>query len=512
MAEKKGFDLAALLGDVSKMDTGAGGRKQLEYLELDRLDPDPRNFYALDGIEELAANIELLGLQQPLTVRVSETDPGRFVVVSGHRRREALLRLAKEDPEKWRLVPCLREEGGSPALQELRLIYANMDTRKMSSADISRQAERVEALLYELKEQGMDFPGRMRDHVAEACKVSRTKLARLKVIREKLIPELKKAWEKNEIAEAVAYALAQQTEEMQRDILAHWPKKLGYLREWDVRDMSKDLNTLNARKCKRGARKGFTCSNKDRMTEKIYAPGQLYAYHQCLHVKCCSECPELAKCKQACPMLADEVKREKERIRKEKAEEKEKKRTAELPVIQDINRYWARWGQAMDRAGLTDEQLMAQLDLGTSFAALYGWNVPQEMAEPLKTGACAATKKETPLPLDPFLNIADARRIVARADALGCSLDYLLCRTDVPEVNTGKEDEGLWFVMAPTQWQTGTPKQEGLYAGRFDCGEGTVLTRVGYYNAEAGIWLFRKGGAAIGVPCVGWVKLPDEEN
>lgn len=49
--------------------------------------------------------------------------------------------------------------------------------------------ERKHAILdkiNELKEEGVEFPGRMRDHVAEACKVSKSKIARLKVIREGL--------------------------------------------------------------------------------------------------------------------------------------------------------------------------------------------------------------------------------------------------------------------------------------------------------------------------------------
>lgn len=72
MAEKKkGFDLAAALGDVSKLDTGIEGREQIEYIEIDHIRPDERNFYELSGIEELSANIEFAGLQQPLRVRTS---------------------------------------------------------------------------------------------------------------------------------------------------------------------------------------------------------------------------------------------------------------------------------------------------------------------------------------------------------------------------------------------------------------------------------------------------------
>lgn len=193
-------------------------REQIEYLDIDLLDDDPRNFYELSGLDELAANIELLGLQQPLRVRPSE-DPGRYVIVSGHRRRAAVRQLVEGGHGNLRDIPCIVERGqASAALQELRLIYANSDIRKMTSADIGRQAERVEELLYQLKEEGYEFPGRMRDHVAEACKVSKSKLSRLKVIRENLEESWSVGYEKGKLAESAAYALAQMPQSRQRVI------------------------------------------------------------------------------------------------------------------------------------------------------------------------------------------------------------------------------------------------------------------------------------------------------
>lgn len=44
---------------VSNSDTG---REQIEYIDLGHIDPDPNNFYSLEGLEELAANIQLCGL------------------------------------------------------------------------------------------------------------------------------------------------------------------------------------------------------------------------------------------------------------------------------------------------------------------------------------------------------------------------------------------------------------------------------------------------------------------
>ena len=145
------FNLAEHIakGVVPELGT-AGGREQIEYLDIDLLDDDPRKFYELSGLDELAANIELLGLQQPLRVRPSQ-EPGRYVIVSGHRRRAAVRQLVEDGRGDLRDIPCIVERGqASAALQELRLIYANSDTRKMTSADIGRQAERVEELLYQL--------------------------------------------------------------------------------------------------------------------------------------------------------------------------------------------------------------------------------------------------------------------------------------------------------------------------------------------------------------------------
>lgn len=185
MARK--FDMsaafAAAVGDVSKSDTG---REEIEYLDLALLREDPGNFYSLDHIDELAANIQLCGLQQPIRVRAAED--GGYTIVSGHRRRAALSILAQEEPDRWNAVPCIVErDEASPELRELRLILANSSTRVLSPAEVAKQAQQVETLLYQLKEQGYTFPGRMRDQVAAACKVSAPKLARLKVIREKMV-------------------------------------------------------------------------------------------------------------------------------------------------------------------------------------------------------------------------------------------------------------------------------------------------------------------------------------
>lgn len=215
--------LIDLLKGVSNSDTSTPSdtREQIEYIDIERIERDPSNFYKLTGLDELAANIEVVGLQQPLRVRTSDDRPDRVVVVSGHRRMVALSRLIAEGRTDLRAVPCIRERSaGSAVLQELRLIYANRDTRVISSGELTRQAERVEMLLYQLKEEGFEFPGKMRDYVAQACKISAPKLARLKVIREKLIPEYMALFDKDKLPEQTAYALARLPEDFQRRMVS----------------------------------------------------------------------------------------------------------------------------------------------------------------------------------------------------------------------------------------------------------------------------------------------------
>ena len=208
------FDLAGVLAGAAGAD---GGREQITYLDPSLIVPDQNNFYSMEGIEELAGNIELIGLQQPLRVRRAPQGEV-YILVSGHRRREAILRILADRPDAFPDgIPCIIEQGeASEAMRELRLIYANAATRDMSAADLSRQAERVEELLYRLKEEGVEFPGRMRDHVAEACKVSKTKLARLHAIRSKLDPELLKFFDRGELNETAAYELSKRPVDVQK--------------------------------------------------------------------------------------------------------------------------------------------------------------------------------------------------------------------------------------------------------------------------------------------------------
>lgn len=201
--------------DVSKLDTEATA---ISFIPRDRLLLNEKNFYATSSIDELADSIALNGIIEPIIVRPVRDGSGDYRIISGHRRFLAICELAKAEPERWDRVPAIIREPASDVLEELLLIEANRATRVMSSADTMRQAERYRELLAELKSQGVEIPGRLRDAVAEAMQISTSRLARLDVIRKNLSPEWMEAFETGSLSESAAYELARLPQEQQAKV------------------------------------------------------------------------------------------------------------------------------------------------------------------------------------------------------------------------------------------------------------------------------------------------------
>lgn len=479
-----GFDLASVLKNVPDSGT-SDGRERIEYIGLDKLHDDPNNFYSLDGIEELAENIEFAGLQQPVRVRRDAEYSGEYIIVSGHRRTAAMRKIVEDGNKAFETVPCIVEaDGGSEALRELRLIYANSDTRRMSSADISKQAERVEALLYQLKEEGVEFPGRMRDHVAEACKVSKSKLSRLKVIRDKLAPDIYAGYyEKGKLPEDTAYELAKLPADTQRVIVDRATQKdrddIRCLYSSRVKDQGKDIARFSKMVCR--CEQGGTCVNVPNMVDKLYSNGWR-DYTHC-GSGCCYDCDELATCSKCCSRMA-EVKAQKKAEKKEaKAAEAAARAERDRSTVDALRLMWSRMGEACKRAGVDYNEVCDEADI---YAAL-----PPKDAAKLLNGDGKLTADTRP-PFGYVVGRDAIAHLVKLADLLGCSLDYLFGR-DVPESGTGP---------AEPKWQTGEPPEEGEYIIRFDGpGEyGTDLTRY-------------KNGRFIGYECytdIDWFPLPQD--
>lgn len=429
--------------NVSKSDTS---REAIEYIALDKLEADPGNFYSLTGLEDLAANIELCGLQQP--IRVRPTEDGRYVIVSGHRRWSALklLRSTEGSGNRWASIPCIVErDEASQELRELRLILANSSTRVLSPAEVSKQAQRVEMLLYQLKEQGYEFPGRMRDQVAAACKVSAPKLARLKVIREHLISAYLEQFDKNNLPEQTAYALARMDTELQERMVAMMPAMPTGSRAEELLELSKSGTDWRPTfSCPDGR----PCTRKDAFLRHDLDCG----YGElCKGETCCLRCPKAKTTWYACERMCSKAKA----ARKAQRDEEEAiaaKREAKIQAKtrKDVQLRAKRLAVAADAAGLDDKSPIYISDYVGSMTAgkLREW----------AAGQFAENDRLYPRTLSPQ-NFSDPARL---AEELGCSTDYLFGVTDqltpaaLPTA-AGLEADGPWH------WWPEQPQESGLY-------------------------------------------------
>lgn len=415
------FDLGDFVKTMAVPNSGTAGQERIEYLPLSELHEDERNFYTVDKVEELAANIQSCGLMDPLRVRKSEDG---YTIVSGHRRAAALRLLAAED-SKFEAVACIIETGDIPEqLQELRLIFANSATREMSSADKAKQAERVEVLLYELKEQGMEFPGRMRDHVAEACRISRSKLGRLQKIERDLAPCYKPLWDAGELPEETADALASMPEEVQERIKRVFPKKTptgGAVRNIAGKMASGRDYITTEFSCPDGA----ACTNQDKFFRHDLSCN---SWENCGGKECCVKCTRggahdpdggsyNAACTEMCPKAMAIYEKAKE---KSKAKAERKKADSHSKAVRQCMADAQRLVRAAEAADLRDSDTVpngynGSIKIGTLRNIMRG-EIPNGMSD---------------FQLSEFIPF-HTETLRKMAETLHCSADYLLGLVNEP--------------------------------------------------------------------------------
>lgn len=485
------FNLGDVLKNVSNPDTG---REQITYLPIDNLDSDAGNFYELTGIDALADNISVAGLQQPIRVRAGQ-EPGRYTIVSGHRRMAACRKLAEDNPEAWREVPCIIEtDSASPALQQLRLIYANKDTRQRTSHDISVEATQVEELLCKLQKEGFKFPGRMRDHVAEAVGASKTKLARLKVIRDKLIPEWAAFWTNNKLPESTAYVLAQADPEYQRQILDNEVRVYGGYDfpipglptvENRLKEMAKSDKLVSGLGCP--IRSKSKCLHR---APRLQRAAHCGTYDALFCTGCCRKCSSLAYCTFSCELAGDLKKELRSKITTENAAKKAAEKAAEKDRITAAKALLIKsYGRV--RSLREERNIPRTVFLKASTGCMFKRD--SERLEKLEQGKAMGNDR-----MPGGIWADEAQRLVATADLLGCSVDYLLGR-DVPEA-----------VASDGIWHAGEPQKTGDYIVIYDFDhDSKALADKMHWDKYDRLWTLCRASLPDGVTVHFWTEVPD---
>lgn len=487
------FDVSSIFAEelkkVSKSDTG----RTLREVDVDNLVGNEGNFYSVDetALEELKNSIALSGIMDPPTV--TEARDGKYRLISGHRRTAAVRALVAEGREDLRKVPVFVRSPRSAAMEELELIMANSTARRLSSAEISEAAQRVERLLYELKEQGVEFPGRMRDHVAEACNVSRTKLANLKTIELNCLSDFRKMWADGKIPDATALELARCDRAFQmrmRD--AFWQMKT-----FPTASAIADLRVLHE-----GGAMWFPCM---RCPDGAACPGSRgdaalrhdatlhYGAKPCKGERCCMDCEYGAKatgCYDVCEQMCSKAKQYRtDKNAEAKAAEAEAQETQQRWRRGKVQHDAQRIVRAADAARCPDS---AVLDFGNG-------SCPTKLAM-IRRYAEGNFGDERLWNSDRLIPRGD--KVPAICETLRCSADYLLGLTDeLTPQSESKSDTG-WA------WRTGTDYPTGWLA----CVWMQTLRAQTFKTmwAEAKRLHFKPGGAEISFPPPDlWCALPE---
>ncbi|WP_094607755.1 hypothetical protein SPSIL_008810 [Sporomusa silvacetica DSM 10669] len=194
MAKGK-FSLTDLLNSKSKLvesssiTDGMVNDFKIDLISVHKLEPSADNFYSLEGIDDLKDSIELLGVQQNLTVKPIEGS-GKYKVISGHRRRLASLQLVEEGKSQFEHIPCRIETNIDDIKERILLIYTNSTTRQLTDWEKVTQLAQLKELLKEYKKTH-ELPGRVRELLAETLNVSESQVGRIESINDNLTEEFK---------------------------------------------------------------------------------------------------------------------------------------------------------------------------------------------------------------------------------------------------------------------------------------------------------------------------------
>ena len=221
--------LNAVTQSADKSDSSRAS-EQIVYIDIDDLEPNPKNFYGLRDVDALAGLISVSRLIEPLTV--SQKSDGKYMIISGHRRRAAVEKLLEEGVYTERKLPCIiksrgkisieQEDGAiiefdEDAVEMLNLIASNRGQREERTIDEKlqevRYLESFAKAIYHQKDRRAR--GRFRSFFAEEIlNISKSQLQRINSM-EKLTDKVNRALDAKKIVETAAMELATLTPEEQ---------------------------------------------------------------------------------------------------------------------------------------------------------------------------------------------------------------------------------------------------------------------------------------------------------
>lgn len=435
------------------------------WISLGDIYLNPKNFYPKPdpkALEDLAESIDANGILEPPTV---VRDGEQFRLISGHSRIEAvhLLQIkAPEDP-RWskvlcRILPPMTED------QELAAVIEANRQRVKPTWILAEEAERLTKAYTKRKEAGEDLPGRIRDRVAEAMQVNKTKLANLSAIKNGLkVPGIIEAWKQQRIPEAAALEIARMDLNMQYRLL-DWIIEKG--RSYTINEVRMFRTVWSACREKCPETAGF-CPNAERMYNVCYRGGEWNC------AGCCKSCLNVDSCTAVCQY-----------VKKAEPEPEIKKNPAakdpRLAGDTMVSAFCSRVKDLRVQTGLSRKEFAESIG---EYPNTYSAWENASMA-----GSCSIPKL---------------------ALCLGTTTDYLFGLTDDPKLPASMP-EGQLAICGWMPGGTNPGPEPGWCVGIMPLAGMEPTPRSLWWSGTE--WLFQPGGVDIRLQPLVWMRLPEYEK
>lgn len=193
-------------------------------ISIKKMYSNDKNFYSMNGIEELAQLILAAGMMENMAVAYDPCERGEYRIIAGERRWRALTLLTERGYEDFGIATCQILTPAEEHEEIVQVIVANA-YRTKTVMDILQEEKQLKESLQYMKDNGLTLQGykldsgRLRDVIADIMKMSAAKIGQIEGINKCLIPEFTEELKEGRLTFSAAYELSGMSEEDQNEML-----------------------------------------------------------------------------------------------------------------------------------------------------------------------------------------------------------------------------------------------------------------------------------------------------
>ncbi len=226
-------DLLTILGNQRNTDmTPRNCAYEVQLIDARDIVPNSKNFYGIREVEELATRMKITGHITPLEVVAKDDEPGKYTLISGERRRAAMLYRLEQGEIDKAVMPCIvredldgTEELTAEDIEAINIIGAN-DYREKTPFEKLDEVVTMRPIARKLwekakavEEEGKHLNDFRAYFAREIMGISPSSLQRITML-ENLVPEAITAYEDGLRGKSVLYELAYKSDEEQTTYIA----------------------------------------------------------------------------------------------------------------------------------------------------------------------------------------------------------------------------------------------------------------------------------------------------